>query len=177
MKSRVRLAHSPMHAQLTSRSSVAGRSIAVLLTAASLLLIDVPPAHPVAGTATSDRPGNEPHSRIFRGMVSANGTAVQGATVRLLQAGAAPGTAQLLLTTTTDRFGSFALHVPPNVVHRDVLYITSRGGRFGKRRLPRKVELATSQTCVPVSSSSTSSRRLPRDTRSPSSRRVAPWEA
>ncbi|MGH9891050.1 MAG: hypothetical protein ACREA0_03505 [bacterium] len=99
-----------MHAQLTSRSSVAGRSIAVLLMVASLLLTNVPPAHTRTGapSASEGRPGLEPQpSRVFRGTVRASGTAVQGATVRLLQAGAAPGTAQLLLATTTDRYGQW----------------------------------------------------------------------
>jgi hypothetical protein len=136
-----------MPTHLTSRSPVICRSIAILLTAASLLLIDVPPAHPGAGPASAigDRPGRDPQpSRIFRGAVSANGTLVQGATVRLLQAGAAPGTAHVSSTTTTDLAGAFVLHVPPDVVDRDVLYVTSRGGRIGESELPQEVELATS---------------------------------
>jgi hypothetical protein len=135
-----------MRTHVMSRPSVAHWSIAVLLPVGSLL-VNVPPAHPSAGSpsASEDRLGREPQpSTAIHGTVRANGTAVQAATVQLVHAGAAPGTAQVLGTSTTDSFGSFALDVPPNVVDNDVLYLTSRGGRIGERELPMEVELATS---------------------------------
>ena len=76
--------------------------------------------------------------------MSADGRAVNGATVSLLRAGSAPGAADLLATTTTDAAGGFALRVPGSVNDGHVLYVTARGGRTRQRQLPSTVELATS---------------------------------
>jgi hypothetical protein len=82
-------------------------------------------------------------SREFRGRVTADGSAVAGATVRLLRAGKTPANARELGSATTDLAGAFTIGVPPNVNKGDVLYVTARGGRIGTHHLSADVELST----------------------------------
>ena len=113
----------------------------LMVTIVGLMLVDARPAHPASDRLVTGPP-NHP-SEIIRGTVSANGLLVDGATVQLLRAGSAQGTAQQLRTTTSDLSGSFVLHVPHEVDDRAVLYLTSAGGLVGGQEVPEEVELAT----------------------------------
>jgi hypothetical protein len=130
-----------MKRHCTSPSGHIRRSFAVLFAVVTLVAVDPSSRRALAGPPSD----HESHgSRTVRGTVSANGTAVEDTIVRLLEAGSTRGTARVVGTATTDRFGSFALDVPPDVVDRAVLYVTARGGRLGTNALPSEVELATS---------------------------------
>ena len=120
----------------TSRAAVARRAFVVLITLIGLVAVTAGPV----GAVGRIRRG----SRVIDGTVRANGAALRGATVRLLRAGATPGIAQTLDTTTSLATGAFALRIPPNVGKTDVLYVTARGGWIGTRTVARSVELATS---------------------------------
>jgi hypothetical protein len=128
-----------MNAPPASRSIA--RSSAVLVALAGLLLVSLSPPLGAAGVPIAgDEAGRESQpSRVFQGTVTAGGDPVRAATVRLLQAGDEPGEALVRRTTTTDASGAFSVQVPPDVVHRDVLYVTARGGD-----LPGEVELGAS---------------------------------
>lgn len=78
------------------------------------------------------------------GTVRAGGNPVRGATVRLMVAGAAPGTATEVHSVITDRSGSFRVTVPASVPADAVLYATATGGTSGKSVLGGDVELAAS---------------------------------
>jgi sugar lactone lactonase YvrE len=119
-----------------SRAAVARRSLVVLIT----LVVAIAVASGPTGARSEPSRG----SRIVDGAVRADGAALRGATVHLLRAGATPGTAQTLDTTTSGATGAFALRIPPSVGTSDVLYITARGGWIGTRPVSRFVELATS---------------------------------
>jgi len=124
-----------MRASSLRPSAVTGHPLAALLTAASLLFASTVPASAGMDSAQT--------SKTFFGKVRADGSAVRGATVQLLQAGTAPGTARVLRTTTTDLSGSFSFRVP-FVTKSAVLYVTARDGRIRGRPLPAQVELAAS---------------------------------
>lgn len=78
------------------------------------------------------------------GSVRAAGSPVRDATVRLMVAGTAPGTAIEVLSALTDRAGSFRVTVPASVPADAVLYATVTGGTAGKSVLGGEVELAAS---------------------------------
>ena len=78
------------------------------------------------------------------GSVRAAGNPVRQATVRLMLAGEAPGTATLLQSVITDAAGSFRVTVPASVAPDAVLYATVSGGTSGKLALAGDVELAAS---------------------------------
>lgn len=80
----------------------------------------------------------------INGTVVADGSSVQGATVRLFAAGATAGSSTQLSTETTDAHGRFTLRVPDTVLDTHVLYATAEGGTVGGRPVPDAVELATS---------------------------------
>jgi sugar lactone lactonase YvrE len=78
------------------------------------------------------------------GSVRAAGNPVRGATVRLMVAGATPGTAIEVHSALTDRAGSFRVTIPASVGADAVLYATVTGGTSGKSLLGAEVELAAS---------------------------------
>ena len=130
-----------MTASIVPRRSARWVSPVLAVTIVGLLLVDGQPAHP-ASDPLGTGPPNHP-SEIIRGTVSADGSLVDGAIVRLLRAGPAPGTAEELLSTTTDLSGTFVVHVPHEVEDRAVLYLTSAGGLVGGQEVPEEVELVT----------------------------------
>ncbi|MET0827986.1 MAG: hypothetical protein ABWY26_00570 [Microbacterium sp.] len=78
------------------------------------------------------------------GFVRAAGNPVRQATVKLMVAGDAPGTATVLQSVTTDAAGSFRVTVPASVAPDAVLYATVTGGTSGTLALGGDVELAAS---------------------------------
>ena len=99
----------------------------------------------IAASEAGGAPQSPPRgpAAFLHGSVSADGGAVNGATVSLLRAGSAPGAGELLVTTTTAAAGRFTLRVPGSVNDGHVLYVTARGGRTRQRELPSTLELAT----------------------------------
>jgi hypothetical protein len=125
------------------------RALAIVIPASivGLLLAAVPPPPaPASVERVVARKG------VLKGTVEADGVPVAGATVRLMRAGATPGTAEQLRRAITNGTGSFVLRVPRRVGDRAVLYITARGGRIGGRALAKQVELPW-RTGAPVRSS------------------------
>jgi sugar lactone lactonase YvrE len=120
------------------------RALAIVVAASivGLLLAAVPPPPAPGAPASVERV--VARKGVLKGTVEADGVPVEGATVRLMRAGATPGTAEQLRRAITNGSGSFVLRVPRRVGDRAVLYITARGGRIGGRALAKQVELAAS---------------------------------
>lgn len=76
------------------------------------------------------------------GTLNENGQVVRGATVRLMRAGDAKGSAAQLQTVTTTSLGGFTVSVPGNVPADATLYLTAQGGRIGVNNVTADVELA-----------------------------------
>src|SRR5262249_49979990 len=109
----------------------------------TLLVLAASAAHATPGKSNGHGSGGSKGSREFRGRLTADGSAVDAATVRLMAAGKTPANARELGTATTDEAGAFVLAVPPNVNKGDVLYATASGGSIGSHDLSADVELAT----------------------------------
>lgn len=116
------------------------RSLALSVVIAVLIGALAPAGPAVSAEAAESSRSGPP----LLGTVSANGDPVRGATVRLMVAGAAPGTATQLASVVTDRKGGFRLSAPADLDPTAVLYATSSGGSTRARALGPEVELAAS---------------------------------
>ena len=110
-----------------------GRVVLVAAAAAALVGAVLPT------TAVAARDSSQ-----LSGTVTADGSPVRDATVRLWLAGHRAGEASVLQTVSTDRRGGFSVDVPRTVRADDVLYATATGGRSGLHELGPEVELAAS---------------------------------
>ncbi|HEU4997908.1 MAG TPA: hypothetical protein VFT68_03110 [Lapillicoccus sp.] len=113
-------------------SSRPGRVVIVAAAAAALVGAALP------ATAEAARDSS------LSGVVTADGSPVRDATVRLWLAGHRAGEASVIQTVSTDRRGGFSVDVPRSVRADDVLYATATGGRSGLHELGPDVELAAS---------------------------------
>ena len=109
-------------------SSRPGRVVVVAAAAAALVgAALVGAALPATALAARDS--------SLSGVVTADGSPVRDATVRLWVAGHRAGEASVLQTVSTDRRGGFSVDVPRSVRADDVLYATATGGRSGLHEL------------------------------------------
>ncbi|WP_139230870.1 hypothetical protein [Microbacterium sp. cf046] len=114
----------------------------LVITAAASVLVGSLMAPNAA--VSQEREAAPPSSQQLTGAVRAGGSPVRAATVQLMLAGDAPGTATMLQSAATDAAGSFRMTVPAGVPADAVLYATVTGGIAGKRQLGPDVELAAS---------------------------------
>ena len=116
----------------------------LMVTIVGLMLVDARPAHPASDRLVTGPP-NHP-SEIIRGTVSADGTFIQAASVRLLRGRHHAGHHAAGFEHGNDKplGGEFVLDIPPYVADADVLYVKSRAAeRSGTSELGEETELAT----------------------------------